>query len=54
VEIENIIERKSKLDLGKIEKIIIEKRVEIVTINDSNYPSLLKEISNPPYFFYLR
>lgn len=53
-EIEKILERKLQIDLNKINKIIHEKNVEIITIKDEKYPKLLKEIANPPYFLYVR
>lgn len=53
-EIISILWKKEKVDFDKIEKIIKEKQVDIITIKDTRYPNLLKEISNPPYLFYLR
>lgn len=43
-----------KLDKKKIDKILKELDVKIVTIHDKNYPKYLKEIPNPPYFLYVR
>lgn len=53
-QIENILKSKENLDLLKIKKILDDRCVKIVTINDNDYPKLLKEIDNLPYFFYLR
>ncbi len=53
-EITSIISKKESTNFEKINKIIKDKCVEIVTINDDWYPILLKQISNPPYFLYVR
>jgi predicted Rossmann fold nucleotide-binding protein DprA/Smf involved in DNA uptake len=42
------------LDTKKIDDILKELDVKIVTIKDKNYPNNLKYISNPPYFLYVR
>jgi predicted Rossmann fold nucleotide-binding protein DprA/Smf involved in DNA uptake len=49
-----ILENKTKLKLDFLEKKMLNRSVEIVTINDKKYPELLKQIPNPPYLFYLR
>lgn len=53
-EIEKVLERKLQIDLGKIDKILTEKNVKIITINSEFYPKILKEIATPPYFLYVR
>jgi predicted Rossmann fold nucleotide-binding protein DprA/Smf involved in DNA uptake len=50
----NILERKQKIDKNHIQKKLQERKVKIVTIYDKNYPKLFREVSNPPYMFYLR
>jgi DNA processing protein len=53
-QIEYILEKKSKLKLNYLEKKLSDRGVKIITFFDNNYPDLLKQISNPPYLFYLR
>lgn len=53
-QIMNILERKQKIDKNHIQKKLQERKVKIVTIYDKNYPKLFREVSNPPYMFYLR
>lgn len=53
-EIEKTLKNKENLDKEKIEKVLIERNVKIITIKDKIYPLLLQQIANPPYFFYLR
>ncbi len=50
----NILERKNKIILKNIEKKLIQRNVEIITIFDKKYPEMLKNIANPPFLFYLR
>lgn len=52
--ITKILEQKNKINKVFIEKAIEERWVSIITIHDENYPQKLREISNPPYLFYLR
>jgi len=52
--ITKILEQKSKVNKNFIEKSLEKRQVKIVTIHDENYPNRLREISNPPYLFYLR
>lgn len=49
-----ILEKHSKIKLKKIEEILNERKVKIITIFDEEYPKLLKQIPNPPFLFYLR
>lgn len=53
-EISNILSKKDIINLDKINKILNDKSVKIITINDHWYPDLLKQISNPPYLLYVR
>lgn len=53
-EIEKIKELLNILDTKKIDNILNELNIKIVTIKDKNYPNNLKNISNPPYFLYVR
>jgi DNA processing protein len=45
--------RKS-FDTDKYLELIRDKKIQIVTIDDKNYPRLLKEISDPPPVLYIR
>ncbi len=51
---EKILQKKRTFDIDYIKKKLKERDVKIITINDLKYPSILKEIPNKPYFFYLR
>jgi predicted Rossmann fold nucleotide-binding protein DprA/Smf involved in DNA uptake len=53
-QIEYILERKMKLKLDFIKNKLEKRKVKIVTIFSKKYPDLLKQISNPPFLFYLR
>ncbi len=53
-EMEKILERKKKIKREFIEKRLEERDVEIITIEDGNYPEELKNISNIPYLLYIR
>jgi len=48
------LNNKKEFKLIDLEVKIKNRNVQIITINDKEYPSYLKEISNPPYVFYLR
>lgn len=51
---EKIKELLKILNKKKIDNILKELDVKIITIKDKNYPKNLKNISNPPYFLYVR
>ena len=53
-QIEFILENKWKYKIANINEKLKARQVKIITINDNEYPHYLKEISNPPYLFYLR
>lgn len=53
-QIEFILENKNKYNIADIKKKLEQREVGIITINDKNYPELLKQIPNPPFLFYLR
>lgn len=46
--------QKKNLDLNKINEELIRKQIGTLTTEDTEYPSLLKEISDPPFLFYYR
>lgn len=47
-------EIKSKFNLEKQEEILNKNKIKVITINDSCYPELLKEISDPPFVLFVR
>jgi DNA processing protein len=49
-----ILEKKKELSFEKLERILAERQVRIMTFHDSNYPESIKNISHVPYFFYVR
>ncbi len=53
-EIESILKRKETITLKIIQTKLEERNVQIVTIEDKQYPEELKNIPNSPYIFYLR
>ncbi len=53
-DIDKILTAKSKFNQRVIDIKIEKYSVSFITINDKNYPKLLKQISNPPYFLYVR
>lgn len=53
-QIESILSKKDKINLDFLLKKLEERNVKIITIKDENFPEILKETSNCPYFFYLR
>ncbi|NDK08183.1 DNA-protecting protein DprA [Candidatus Gracilibacteria bacterium] len=53
-DIETILKKRENLNEEKINKLLKDRNVQVITINDNKYPKSLKQIANPPYFFYLR
>lgn len=53
-QISKILQSKKDLNLENIDKIIKKLDIKIISIFDEKYPTQLKNISNKPYFFYLR
>lgn len=53
-QIEYILKWKRNSNFNEITRVLNNRKVTIVTFNDSWYPDFLKEIPNPPYLFYLR
>ncbi len=53
-QIEYILQNKNKINLEYIEKKLLERNTKIVCYTDRNYPSELKNISNPPFLLYVR
>ncbi|MHC0552666.1 hypothetical protein [Salinicoccus sp. CNSTN-B1] len=45
------ISRAREMDGGALLKILREQRIGYVTIDDADYPALLKEIYDPPTYF---
>lgn len=53
-QIEKILSLRQKINTKYLDKKIIALNISIITIYDKNYPNYLKNISNPPYFLYVR
>ena len=49
-----IAERNSIGDLNKLEETILSKDIQIITMNDENYPFYLKQIYDPPIVLYVK
>jgi DNA processing protein len=49
-----IIEKRNSLDPDAQWKILDRERIAIITIEDENYPKLLREIPAPPYLLYAK
>lgn len=49
-----ILERLGKVDILSIEKIINEKKIQIITIESEQYPEKLRTIKQAPYLLYVR
>lgn len=49
-----IAERNSIGDLNKLEENILSKDIQIITMNDENYPFYLKQIYDPPIVLYVK
>lgn len=49
-----ILENKKILNIDNIKIKLFERHVTIITFFNKEYPELLKNISNPPFLFYLR
>ncbi|MDD2487066.1 MAG: DNA-processing protein DprA [Candidatus Gracilibacteria bacterium] len=52
--IEKILEKRNSLSLKKIDDLLLNLKVQIITYHDSEYPSGLKNIPNKPFLIYLR
>ncbi len=52
--INNILERKNKINIELIKTKLKKRDVKVVTINDKEYPDNLKQIPNFPYLLYVR
>ncbi len=49
-----IVSSLQKIDIPKIEKIIEEKQIQIITLKSDNYSEKLKTIKQSPYILYVR
>ncbi|MCL5676072.1 MAG: DNA-processing protein DprA, partial [Patescibacteria group bacterium] len=52
--IEKFLEFKTKFDLEKYLQDLAKKEISFITIEDENYPYLLKQISDPPFVLYVK
>ncbi len=53
-QIEYILAEKKSINIDTINTKIKELKIKIITFIDLEYPTLLKNINNPPFLFYLR
>lgn len=53
-QIQKILEKKEKLKYKEIDAILKKNDVKIITLWEDNYPKILQEIANPPFFLYVR
>ena len=53
-QIEIILERYKKVNLEFLKSKLEKRKAKIITFFDSEYPENLKNVSNPPFLFYLR
>lgn len=51
---ETFVNKRKDIDLNKTLDLVLERGVKYYTFEDSNYPKLLKEISNPPAVLYYK
>ena len=49
-----IIETRNKVNIEEELEKIYSQNIDVVTLNDNNYPKLLKQISNPPFLLYYK
>lgn len=52
--IEKFKEKQKNIDIDSLEEEIKSKNIRAITIEDEDYPYLLKEIHNPPIIFYIK
>ena len=50
--ISSFLDYRNQVDLDQILKTLADNKVSIIFFTDSNYPTALKEIYNPPYILY--
>ncbi len=50
----SILENKKKYKIADIETKLNERKVDLITFKDANFPNYLKEIFNPPFLLYVR
>ncbi|HBY20701.1 MAG: DNA protecting protein DprA [Clostridiales bacterium GWE2_32_10] len=53
-DITEIEKSKGKFDIKKYEEYMLENEIKYITIQDKNYPKLLKNIYDPPYILYYK
>lgn len=51
---ETFVNKRKDIDLNKTLDLVLERGVKYYTFEDSNYPKLLREISNPPAVLYYK
>lgn len=51
---QNFIEKRAKVNPDKVLDEILRRNISFLTLEDENYPKLLKEISDPPAVLYIK
>ncbi len=51
---ENFLRLRDKIDIDKVNKEVEKRGINYLTFEDTNYPNLLKQISNPPVVLYYK
>lgn len=51
---ENFIKARDKVNIDKVSEEVLKREINFLTFEDENYPSLLKQISNPPVVLYYK
>ena len=50
----NFVKQREKINLEKLGEELRQKKIQLCSIEDEEYPDLLQNIYNPPYIFYYR
>ncbi|MEI8128711.1 MAG: DNA-processing protein DprA [bacterium] len=51
---QTFVEKRSKVNLDKVLEEVINRKISFITFEDTNYPYMLKNISNPPMVLYIK
>ncbi|USN58750.1 MAG: hypothetical protein H6767_01245 [Candidatus Peribacteria bacterium] len=51
---QKILEKKENLSVSDLEKVLAQRKVQLVTFFDAEYPESLKQLSSPPFLLYVR
>ena len=51
---EKILEKYKKINIAKLQKTLESLKVQIITVQDKDFPESLKQIPHCPYLLYVR